>query len=87
MTKRNRGLPLRAAPQGGFALAPTHGYSDKGFLRNRPMEPCLIQLLDDEILNEGILDEGILDEGILNNGILNNGILDDGIMDDGILYD
>ena len=23
------------APQGGFALAPTHGYSDKGFLRNR----------------------------------------------------
>ena len=35
LTKRNRGLPLRAAPQGGFALAPTHGYSDKWFLRNR----------------------------------------------------
>jgi hypothetical protein len=35
MTKHNRGLPLRASPQGGFALAPTHGYSDKGFLRNR----------------------------------------------------
>ena len=26
------------APKGGFALAPTHGYSDKGFLRNRRRE-------------------------------------------------
>ena len=35
LVKHNRGLPLRAAPQGGFALAPTHGYSDIRFLRNR----------------------------------------------------
>ena len=35
LVKHNRGLPLRAAPQGGIALAPTHGYSDIRFLRNR----------------------------------------------------
>ena len=32
--KCNRGLPLRVTLK-GLSFAPTHGYSDKGFLRNR----------------------------------------------------
>ena len=42
--KCNRGLPLRVTLK-GFPFAPTHGYSDKGFLRNRSKNVGVVGLL------------------------------------------